>query len=110
VLRRVPPDSGRSLSRGPVQVDLATCEVRAHGRVVELTSTELALLVALMRRPGHVLSRAQLLAQLPGEPTDALDRTIDVHIRNLRRKLEREPGAPELLQTVVGAGYRFARD
>ena len=108
VLRRVPPGAHRTLSRGSIQVDLGTRRVVAHGRDVELTSSEFALLVALMRRPGHVLSRQQLLAALPGEGAAALDRTVDVHVRNLRRKLERDPARPELLQTVIGAGYRFA--
>ena len=110
VLRRVPPGAHRTLSRGAVQVDLATRKVNAHGRAVELTSSEFALLVALMRRPGHILSRAQLLAVLPGESSQALDRTVDVHMRNIRRKLELDPAKPQLLQTVVGAGYRFVQD
>jgi len=110
VLRRVPPGAHRVLSRGVVQVDLATRSVRAHGRDIELTSSEYALLVALMQRPGHILSRAQLLTALPGEDSQALDRTVDVHVRNIRRKLERDPSNPELLQTVVGAGYRFVKD
>ena len=110
VLRRVPPGAHRILLRGAVHVDLATRSVIAHGRDIELTSSEYALLVALMQRPGHVLSRAQLLAALPGEDSQALDRTVDVHVRNIRRKLERDPSNPELLQTVVGAGYRFVKD
>ncbi|HYW32664.1 MAG TPA: response regulator transcription factor [Gemmatimonas sp.] len=107
VLRRVPPGAHRELTAGPVRVHLSTRAVTAHGRDVELTSTEFALLVALIRRPGHVFTRAQLLAVLPGESSNALDRTVDVHMRNLRRKLELDPSAPALLQTVVGAGYRF---
>lgn len=107
VLRRVPPGAHRTLACAAVHVDLATRQVSAHGRDVELTNSEFALLVALMRRPGHVLSRAQLLAVLPGESSQALDRTVDVHVRNMRRKMERDPAEPELLQTVVGAGYRF---
>ena len=110
VLRRVPPGAHRTLSRGAVTVDLATRNVSANGRAVELTSSEFALLVALMQRPGHILSRAQLLAVLPGESSQSLDRTVDVHVRNIRRKLERDPSNPELLQTVVGAGYRFVKD
>jgi DNA-binding response OmpR family regulator len=109
VLRRVPPGAHRMLSRGVVAVDLATRSVTAHGRAIELTSSEYALLVALMQRPGHILSRAQLVAALPGEDSQALDRTVDVHVRNIRRKLERDPSNPELLQTVVGAGYRFVK-
>jgi two-component system response regulator ResD len=110
VLRRVPPGAHRMLSRGSVQVDLATRKVTAFGRAIELTSSEFALLTALMRRPGHILSRAQLLAVLPGEGSQSLDRTVDVHMRNMRRKLERDPASPQLLQTVVGAGYRFVAD
>ena len=110
VLRRVPPGAHRILLRGAVHVDLATRSVIAHGRDIELTSSEFALLVALMRRPGHILSRGQLLAVLPGDNSQALDRTVDVHVRNMRRKIERDPSNPELLQTVVGAGYRFVKD
>jgi two-component system, OmpR family, response regulator ResD len=110
VLRRVPPGAHRRLASAAVQVDLETRRVTSHGRDLELTSSEFALLVAMMRRPGHVLSRAQLLDALPGESSQSLDRTIDVHVRNLRRKLERDPAEPELIQTVVGAGYRFSAE
>ncbi len=107
VLRRVPPGSHRVLSGGGVEMELATRRVSAHGRAIELTNSEFTLLSVLMRRPGHVLSRAQLLAELPGEASKALDRTVDVHVHNMRRKLERDPARPALLQTVVGVGYRF---
>lgn len=107
VLRRVPPSSAEVLVRGRLRIDLASRDVTVDGRALNLTASEFALLLALARRPGHVLSRDQLLAHLPGDTTDTLDRTVDVHVRNLRRKLEPESATPTFVQTVVGAGYRF---
>ncbi len=108
VLRRVPPGARDAIAHGDVRVDLAKRSATVRGEHVELTASEFALLRALASAPGRVLSRAQLLDVLPGEASDALDRTVDVHIRNLRRKIERDPSEPELIVTVIGAGYRFA--
>ena len=110
VLRRVPPGAADILARGALRINLARRDVSVGNRTVELTASEFAILVALARRPGHVLSREQLLAQLPGDTTDTLDRTVDVHVRNLRRKIEPDAAAPRFVQTVVGAGYRLAPD
>ena len=71
--------------------------------MIDLTASEFALLHTFMRRPGQVFSRAQLLDALPGEAGEAFDRTIDVHIKNLRRKV----GA-QYIETVFGVGYRCA--
>ena len=65
------------------------------------------MLETLASQPGRVRSRAHLLDVLPGERAESLERTIDVHIRNLRRKIEPSPGEPRYVQTVLGAGYRF---
>jgi DNA-binding response OmpR family regulator len=107
VLRRVPPEAHDVLVRGALQIDLARREAALLGVPIELTNSEFLLLVALARRPGRVLSRSQLLDELPGGSAQALDRTVDVHIRNLRRKLETNPSSPQLIQTVVGAGYKL---
>ena len=108
LLRRLPPGGESVLSRGRLRIDLGTCEALVDGKGVRLTSSELAVLVALARRPGRVLSRAQILGHLPGHHAETLERTIDVHIRNLRRKIEPEPATPIFVETVIGVGYRFA--
>lgn len=107
VLRRAPRDETASILRGPLRIDLPSRRVAVSEQPVDLTASEFNLLVALARRPGHVLNRGQLLKCLPGGPSGAMDRTIDVHIRNLRRKLEVEPNASRCIETVIGVGYRF---
>jgi two-component system OmpR family response regulator len=71
---------------------------------------EYRLLQALMQRPHHVLSRDQLLELTSGRSAHAFDRSIDNQVSRLRRKLERDPAAPELIKTVWGGGYMFAAD
>jgi DNA-binding response OmpR family regulator len=111
VLRRAPPRDGAPgvLVQGEVEVDLAARRVRIAGRDVELTPSELAILAALASAPGRVLSRDQLLSCLPGGSPEGLDRTIDAHVKNLRKKIEPDPRRPRLVRTVFGAGYRLAR-
>jgi DNA-binding response OmpR family regulator len=110
VLRRRPPGSDQRLVRGDLTIDRGSRTVSVQGRVVELTPSEFAILEMLATRPGRVRSRAQLLDALPGERSDNLERTVDVHVRNLRRKIEAVPAEPRYVQTVLGAGYRFASD
>lgn len=107
LLRRSPPGGEEVLVRGEVAIDSARRTVRIGDRAIELTPTEFALLAALARRPGHVLTRDRLLELLPGGPYETLDRTVDAHIRNLRRKIEPDPSSPRYVETVIGAGYRF---
>jgi DNA-binding response OmpR family regulator len=83
-------------------------EVQKNGKHVDLTPTEFKLLVIMAKSPGRVFSREQLLKQTQGEAYDALEKTINVHIRNLRVQLEDDPGHPEYIQTVFGVGYRFS--
>ena len=91
-----------------VELDLPRMEARVSGRRVELTPTEFQLLAALAREPGRVFTRAQLLDAVHGVAFESYERAIDAHIKNIRRKLEPEPGSPRYLQTVYGVGYRFA--
>jgi two-component system alkaline phosphatase synthesis response regulator PhoP len=91
-----------------VELDLPRMEARVSGRRVELTPTEFQLLAALAREPGRVFTRAQLLEAVHGVAFESYERAIDAHIKNIRRKLEPEPGSPRYLQTVYGVGYRFA--
>ncbi len=92
-----------ALSHGGVTLDPAAKQVRFHGAPVELTAHEFAILHALIRRPGHIVSRAQLEEALYGWGDEVESNTIEVHIYNLRRKL-----APDLIKTVRRQGYRLA--
>lgn len=107
VLRRRPPRAAPVLVRGPCRIDFARREVTIADRPIALTPSEFAILAALAERPGFVRSRAELLSRLPGDGDEVTERTVDVHIRNLRRKIEPKPSAPSLITTVLGAGYRL---
>jgi DNA-binding response OmpR family regulator len=88
-------------------IDLARRTVTVRGQDVQLTYVEFELLALLAGRPGRVFSRRQLLEQLRGGAEYREPRTIDVHVRHLREKLEADPGEPEFILTVRGVGYRF---
>src|ERR671928_1277655 len=90
-----------------LRIDLGTREVMAHGRPVQLTYVEFELLRALASHAGRVYTREQLLQALWGGSDYREPRTIDVHVRHLREKLERDPREPEFIFTVRGVGYRF---
>ena len=91
-----------------VEVDLPRMRVAVAGRPVELTPTEFQLLGALMREPGRVFTRGQLLDAVHGVAFESYERAIDAHVKNLRKKIEPTPGRPRYLLTVHGVGYRFA--
>jgi len=91
-----------------VEVDLPRMRVSVGGRPVELTPTEFQLLWTLMREPGRVFTRGQLLDAVHGVAFESYERAIDAHVKNLRKKLEPTPGRPRYLLTVHGVGYRFA--
>ncbi len=93
---------------GPISLDRTAHQVRRHGDVVVLTEKEFALLEALMTRAGQAVHRHHLLDLVWGEDWIGSPRTLDVHIRWLREKLEDAPSAPQLIHTVRGYGYRFA--
>jgi DNA-binding response OmpR family regulator len=108
VLRRAPPGGDDILRCGALALDRGAHNATLDGRNISLTRSEFAILEALMERPGRVRRRAELLARIAEGPDQPLDRTVDVHIRNLRRKLEPDPSAPRRLETVIGVGYRIA--
>ena len=91
-----------------VELDLPRMEARVAGRRVDLTPTEFQLLAAMAREPGRVFTRAQLLDAVHGVAFESYERAIDAHVKNIRRKLEPDSGAPRYLQTVYGVGYRLA--
>jgi two-component system alkaline phosphatase synthesis response regulator PhoP len=97
-----------TLQHGEIHLDLAahTCAVR--GQQVRLSRTQFDLLAALMQNKGRVLSRAQLLEAAFEGDYDGFDRTIDVHIRRLRKQIELDPSNPEHIVTVFGVGYKFS--
>ena len=111
VFRRLPEEA---LERGPVEVkrgditiNFARREVSVAGKSLNLTPIEFKLLGVLAREPEQVFSRARLIEKALGYDFDSFDRTIDVHILNLRRKLEPDPNHPRYIKTIYGAGYKF---
>jgi DNA-binding response OmpR family regulator len=108
VLRRVGQSTPAEMLRaGDLSLDRTTREVRVGGTPVHLTPSEFELLSILMTTPGRVYSRLELLELLQGTSFEGVARTIDVHVRNLRTKIEPDPGEPRFIETVFGVGYRF---
>lgn len=112
VLRRAtsaPPESSL-LRAGDLTLDPDAHELIQAGQPVILTRMEFDLLYTLMNSPGRAFSRLELLERTQGFAYDGYERTIDVHIKNLRKKIEPDPGSPRYILTVFGVGYRFARE
>jgi DNA-binding response OmpR family regulator len=95
------------IKQGDLVIDFERRQVEARGEPVRLTYVEFEVLAALARNPGRVFSRTMLLERVWGDSSYRDPRTIDVHIRHLREKLEEEPKHPEMILTVRGVGYRF---
>jgi DNA-binding response OmpR family regulator len=112
VLRRYEGDRGETerIVVGDIVIDLKTRELKVAERNIELTPTEFDLLAYLARHPGQVFTRLQLLREVQGYTYDSFARTIDTHVKNLRRKIEEDPKSPRYILTVHGVGYRFARE
>jgi DNA-binding response OmpR family regulator len=110
VLRRTRSDHrpDEMLRVAGLEVDVAKMRVTVDGRGVDLTPTEFDLLVTLVRQPGRVFTRSQLLDAIHGVAIETYERAIDAHVKNLRHKIEPELGAPRYVLTVHGVGYRFA--
>lgn len=108
LMRRARGASPRTYQLGAVHVDADRRVVTRHGEAVALTPMELDLLLALLRRSGAVASRIELLQEVWGHTAAVLTRTVDTHVAELRRKLERDPAEPELILTARKAGYRIA--
>ena len=112
ILRRLPEGT---LQRGPAEIkrgeltlNFLNREASIASRALQLTPIEFKLLGVLAREPGRVFSREQLIEMVFGYDFEGFDRTVDVHILNLRRKLEPDPNHPRYIKTVYGAGYKFA--
>jgi DNA-binding response OmpR family regulator len=109
VLRRIqgaPPKPER-ISRGEITVDVSRHAVTVRGEPVDLTPTEFDLLAVLMQDAGRSFTRSQLLEQVQGYAYEGYERTIDVHIKNLRQKIETDPRNPRHIKTVYAVGYKF---
>jgi DNA-binding response OmpR family regulator len=111
VLRRLPEEwiqrGPNQIKRGAVLVDFVKHEASIAGKPVNLTPIEFKLLGILVREPGRVFTRPQLIEKVIGDDFDGFDRTVDVHILNLRRKLEPDPHHPRYIKRVYGVGYKF---
>ena len=109
VLRRTvgTPAPPKLLQVGALQLDLDRHEVRLKGELLELTPTEFDILKALMQNSGHAFTRLELIERALGYSYEGLERTLDSHIKNLRKKIEDNPKQPKMIQTVYGVGYRF---
>ena len=92
---------------GDLVFDVPRLEVRRGDEKIELTPTEFQLVATLARRPGRVFTRVQLLEAIGGSTAEAFERVVDSHVKNVRRKLEHDPGGRRYVQTVYGIGYRF---
>jgi two-component system alkaline phosphatase synthesis response regulator PhoP len=109
VLRRLPGERGPAeVKCGELALNFFKQEASIAGRPLNLTPVEFKLLGVLMKEPGRVFSRAELVEKSIGYDYKGFDRTIDVHILNLRRKIEPDSRQPEYIKTVYGAGYKLA--
>jgi len=112
ILRRAgegeaPLTAHASFDGGRLQIDELRHEVRVDGELVKLTPTEFRLLTTLAGYPGRVYSRFELINRVQGTDFEGYERTIDAHVKNLRRKLEADPAQPRYVETVLGVGYRL---
>ena len=111
VLRRLPGERGpREIEHGTLSMNLVKHEASFAGRPLLLTDIEFKLLWVLAAEPGRVFSRGDLIEKAFGYDFIGFDRTIDVHVLNLRRKIETDPSRPRYIKTVYGAGYKFVGD
>ena len=110
VLRRSAPstvESSLTFGSGQIVIDEVRHVATVSGAVVELTPTEWSLLTVLASSPGRVFSRSELVNRVRGYEFDGYERTVDSHIKNLRRKIEPDPHNPTVVETVLGVGYRL---
>ena len=108
VLRRIPGERGPDkVTYGALTLDFLKHEASVADRSLNLTPVEFKILGAMAKEPGRVFSRAQIIEKALGYDFDGFDRTIDVHILKLRRKLEPDPRHPRYIKTIYGAGYKL---
>jgi len=98
-----------SFDSGALEIDSVQHEVRRDGELIDLTPIEYRLLLTLARYPGRVYSRFELINHVQGYDFEGYERTIDAHVKNLRKKIEPDPKRPRYVETVFGVGYRLAK-
>lgn len=108
VLRRSGAETVDVITLGDLTLDKGRLTVSRGRERVELTATEFELLATLAAHPGRLFTRAQLLDAIRGSDTESFDRAVDAHVKNIRRKIERDPRNPRYLLTVYGVGYKAA--
>jgi len=110
VLRRADATlgGGEIVRAGELEIDIPKRRVSIAHKEIDLTSTEFDLLLTLARRPGRIYTRAQLLDAIHGIAFDSYERSVDAHVKNIRRKIESDPKRPSLVLTVYGVGYKFS--
>ncbi|MBS3737285.1 response regulator transcription factor [Candidatus Bipolaricaulota bacterium] len=108
VLRRAEDrNEPEEITHGPLTISLVRHEVLLNNSIIDLTNAEYEILKALAGQPGRLFSRGQLLREIQDENYAGSERTIDVHITNLRSKIESDPSEPRFIHTIYGAGYKF---
>jgi two-component system response regulator BaeR len=109
VLRRTNPEPvGKNLAIGPIAIDEASHQAKVSDQELDLTPNEFRLLQVLISQPGRVFSRDELLSRVQGYDCDGYDRTIDSHIKNLRKKIATQLPGQEIITTVYGMGYKLS--
>ena len=112
VLRRLPEESSlrgpKEIISGDLKLNMETHEASLAGKPLKLNPMEFRLLAVMAAAPGVVFSRGKLIDKVFGHDFDGFDRTVDVHILNLRRKIESDPEHPKYIRTVYGSGYKFS--
>ena len=109
ILRRMPAERGPSeMNHLDLHINIPKREAALKGKPLHLTSVEFKLLIAFMREPGRIFDRADLINKAFGYDFESFDRAIDVHIFNLRRKIEPDPKHPRYIKTIYGAGYKLS--
>ncbi len=111
ILRRSAPSAGlpHILQVGELRLDIDRHLLSVRGAAVDLTPTEFSILQALMENPDHAFTRTELIEKALGYTYEGMERTLDSHIKNLRKKIETDPTQPRYLETVFGVGYRFKK-
>jgi two-component system, OmpR family, alkaline phosphatase synthesis response regulator PhoP len=107
IFRRLERDTGQVLKDGALVVDKQAHTATLAGQPLELTPNEFAVLAVLMEHRGRALSRSQLIELALGHDYEGLERTVDVYVRQIRRKIEADPAQPQRIVTVFGVGYRY---
>ncbi len=108
-LRRSKKDAKKELvfNKGALVIDILAQEAKKNGTVVSLTGTEFRILLSLAERPNIIFSRLQLINIVQGFDFEGFDRVVDVHVKNIRHKIEDNPQTPSFIKTVYGVGYKF---